>query len=128
MKQAMKFTPYQKVLVRGCDGDTWTCDWYSHYNERLGMHVIIGSIACKNIIPYEGNEHLLGTTDSPKPNRWRAEMGKLYYFIDATFCANREEDIYTPMDNYRHNIGNYFRTKEEAQAMADRFKAILKGE
>lgn len=116
------FKPFDNVLVRHHSQQEWCADFYSHKN------ITTSGGEYNEIIPYKGNEALLGTTDAPKPKRWRAEMGKLYYFIDATFCANREEDIYTPMDNYRYNIGNYFRTKEEAEEMAGRIKAMLKGE
>ena len=58
-----EFKPFEKVLVR-CDADSaWTPDFYGRYVN--GYHVCVGS-SFKYCIPYEGNEHLLGTRNCPK--------------------------------------------------------------
>lgn len=60
------FKPYDKVLVRDSEYDNWQCGLFSHYDKDdeypyycIGIHY-----AC--CIPYEGNEHLVGTTGEPK--------------------------------------------------------------
>ncbi len=58
------FNPFDRVLVRDGDDCTWRIQFFSHLYEDL--------YACLNgvhtqCIPYEGNENLLGTTDSPEP-------------------------------------------------------------
>lgn len=60
-----KFKPFQKVLVRDYEGEIWKCSLYSHKENIIdNQHFcIIGQ--WRFCIPYEGNEHLLGTTDSP---------------------------------------------------------------
>ncbi len=53
---------------------------------------------------------------APIVRRWRAEIGGLYFFIedDGTIgCAMEDGD---ESDNKRYSIGNYFRTKEGAEA------------
>lgn len=62
-----EFKPYDKVLVKEMN-DYWTCDFYSHYNSEFGSHetLIIKRVEDENIIPFEGNEHLAGTTDEPE--------------------------------------------------------------
>lgn len=61
-KQEYEFKPFDKVLVRDDYKDSkWSCDLFSHKNED-GLYVCIGQI-WEKCIPYEGNEHLLGTTD-----------------------------------------------------------------
>ena len=47
--------------------------------------------------------------------KWRAEKGKKYYFLN-TECEIRNiwEDK-TKEDETRYNLGNYFKTKEEAE-------------
>lgn len=52
--------PFDKVLVRDRDEQEWECSLFSHIDEE-GCYVCVGSwwLQC---IPYEGNEHLLGTT------------------------------------------------------------------
>lgn len=63
VKQELK--PFEKVLVRNSDFEPWKIDFYSTYIENKSYHYICASNDYKICIPYEGNEYLLGTTDSP---------------------------------------------------------------
>lgn len=58
-----QFKPFDKVLVRDLDTHEWVCNFFSHIDEE-GYYVCVGSwwLQC---IPYEGNEHLVGTTNKP---------------------------------------------------------------
>lgn len=60
------FKPFDKVLVRDADDGKWRCNWFSHYSGDGGVYRFVttkcGYAQC---IPFEGNEHLLGTTDMP---------------------------------------------------------------
>lgn len=59
-KQEYEFKPFDKVLVKDHDEDSeWRCGLFSHKNED-GLYICVGSIY-EQCIPYEGNEHLLGT-------------------------------------------------------------------
>lgn len=55
---------FDKVLVRNNDDDEWVCDIFSHIDE-LAFYYCVGT-RWKQCIPYEGNEHLLGTTKKPE--------------------------------------------------------------
>lgn len=59
-----QFKPFDKVLVRDRDEQEWECSLFSHIDKE-GCYVCVGSwwLQC---IPYEGNEHLLGTTNNPE--------------------------------------------------------------
>lgn len=61
------FKPFDKVLVRDDEDDVWKADYFSHYEEgdKIAPYVCVGSYY-KLCIPYEGNEHLLGTKKSPQ--------------------------------------------------------------
>lgn len=65
-----KFEPFDRIIVR--DGnDIWQVDFYSHWNEEYKQHVTLAygdglTIEDNDILPYEGNEHLVGTTDEPE--------------------------------------------------------------
>ena len=59
------FKPFEKVLVRDYDNDVWRASFFSHTRETLGRYATTG-LVWKQCIPYEGNEHLLGTKDSSK--------------------------------------------------------------
>lgn len=58
-----QFKPFDKVLVRASDEQEWECSLFSHITEG-GYYACVGSwwLQC---IPYEGNEHLLGTAINP---------------------------------------------------------------
>ena len=61
-----QFQPYDKVLVRDDEYNNWQCGLFSHYdkdNEYPYRCVVSYYAYC---IPYEGNEHLVGTTNEPK--------------------------------------------------------------
>ena len=56
--------PLQPVLVRDTNGQVWTMDLFSHKidtNKRLRISFVCVGHYPNQCIPYEGNEHLLGT-------------------------------------------------------------------
>lgn len=61
------FKPFDKVLVRCNEDSVWRCELFSHYNtfNKQLPYVCLSSVY-KYCIPYEGNQHLLGTTNNPK--------------------------------------------------------------
>lgn len=60
-----EFKPFDKVLIRDEDNQTWRACLFSHYREDLYFpYVCVGCSAYKQCIPYEGNEYLLGTTNN----------------------------------------------------------------
>lgn len=63
--QKHRFKPFDKVLVRVGDNYTWSCDLFNYIDETEGVYVGIGSVGSQ-CIPYEGNEHLLGTKNNPE--------------------------------------------------------------
>jgi len=58
-----EFKPFDKVLVRDDESDSWRLDFFSHKGSGVS-YVCVGSVWAL-CIPYEGNERLIGTTDSP---------------------------------------------------------------
>lgn len=71
-----KFEPDQLVLVRYENSHVWRLRRYS-FLDRDRHEVQDGT--CwddEQIIPYSGNEHLLGTTDAPTP-KWEPKPGEL---------------------------------------------------
>ena len=53
------------------------------------------------------------------PKRWRAEKEKEYFFITGTSEITTDEEYYSEADDGRYELGNYFKTKEEAQKVID---------
>lgn len=69
-KPKCDFKPYDKVLVRNYKTDKWKASFFSHI-EYEGDYADKPLFVCVGeewwqCIPYEGNEHLLGTTNEPK--------------------------------------------------------------
>lgn len=64
VKPKCPFKPFDKVLVRDEEEYVWYANYFSHYegNDKEYPYACIDS-SYRYCIPYEGNEHLLGTTD-----------------------------------------------------------------
>lgn len=65
-KPKHEFKPFDKVLVRDNLKENWRCNIYSHKDNANLYHCTGKSNWWQYCIPYEGNEHLLGTTDMPE--------------------------------------------------------------
>lgn len=63
VKPTCPFKPFDKVLVRNYDNTVWFANYFSHYKDNNGYHYACIDDSYIFCIPYEGNEHLLGTTD-----------------------------------------------------------------
>ena len=61
-----KFESYLQVLVRDNNSEKWRCTFYSHYDDDLACGVCVNGCTWKQCIPYKGNEHLVGTSESPE--------------------------------------------------------------
>lgn len=67
VKPKCSFKPFDKVLVRCNKDSVWRCELFSHYNtfNKQYSYVCLSSVY-KYCILYEGNQHLLGTTNNPR--------------------------------------------------------------
>ena len=59
-----EFKPFDKVLVRDYINSKWEVDIFRHIVEENTYRYSCLCDTWKYCIPYEGNEHLLGTTKS----------------------------------------------------------------
>lgn len=59
-----QFKPFDKVLVRDLDEQKWRLNLFSRITEECYYDCV--SSRWSQCIPYEGNEHLLGTTNKPE--------------------------------------------------------------
>ena len=64
-KKEPQFKPFEKVLVRDSELEEWRCTFYSHFNSKGIYHHYTVSGVYAVCIPFEGNEHLVGTTKNP---------------------------------------------------------------
>ena len=58
--------------------------------------------------------------------RWRAEKYESYYFVRTVFDISRATEVGCEEDNDNYNLGNYFRTREQALAAAEAIKETLR--
>lgn len=61
--------------------------------------------------------------------RWRAGIGRVYYYImygDYDSVIASTYDMRIRQDERRYNIGNYFKTREAAEKVAEQIREILK--
>lgn len=59
IKKEHQFKPFERVLVRENRNEAWRAAFFSYINEY--KRYVTTSMAWKYCVPYEGNEHLLGT-------------------------------------------------------------------
>ena len=60
------FNPFDRVLVRANNTDSWKADIYLGYDDNNSFPYICTRTNYGICIPYEDNEYLLGTTNSPE--------------------------------------------------------------
>lgn len=67
MKNEFELKPFDKVLVRDKNTKVWVIDIFEKYEDSIsGFCYKCMTSLWKQCIPYEGNEHLVGTTDDPE--------------------------------------------------------------
>lgn len=61
LKPNIELKPFDKVLIRDINAERWKASFFSYKEES--HYVSIEGRCWRQCIPYEGNEHLLGTTE-----------------------------------------------------------------
>lgn len=60
------------------------------------------------------------------PYKWKPKEGEVYWCVNESAAVGCYKWANFPADIKFYSIGNCFRTEEEAQEMADKFKELLK--
>lgn len=64
-------------------------------------------------------------SEEPDPNkRWRAKYAEDYCFISSVGTVTSTRDLHTTNDDARYEIGNYYRSIEEADFALERLKVF----
>ena len=67
-------------------------------------------------IEVEITEEELKKLEEKKPRkRWRAEISEKYWYVCSNASLFNDTENFWDVDNKRYSIGNYFKTKEEAE-------------
>ena len=117
-----EFKPFEKVLVRDKhDGCFWRASLFSHYNYDSEFRYVTVSSGWECCIPFEGNEHLLGTANIPKEKEKPFEWGeKLLYKpplserdTECVFLFTTEHG-----EAHIHCIGDYICTRTKIENLS----------
>lgn len=87
MEHKKTFEPFERVIWRSKDytNNVWKCALYSHYREHDDMHELADSMAISDnshyILPFAGNETLVGTSDMPC-EEVELKEGELIFLFD----------------------------------------------
>jgi hypothetical protein len=60
-----QFKPFDKVLVRGTNNSLWVPRLFDRYQQSTKIYWCQDGYYYEFCVPYEGNQHLVGTTDKP---------------------------------------------------------------
>lgn len=106
--------PYDKVLVRDLNDEEWKIDFFNRNRDLDNYPYVCLSNVWKQCIPYEGNESLLGTTNTPEPKYkfkdgdpvivWNNDSDKQYVRI---FKFKDEFNSYYTYDTLTKSITNW---------------------
>lgn len=65
MENKIEFKPFDKVLVRDSNAYEWQPELFYKINEE-GKYCTLGNVEWSQCIPYQDNEHLMGTANMPE--------------------------------------------------------------
>ena len=122
-----------EILKRGKFAD-WDIRVISNDNESVGYHNIHNFLNIRNNYTRADTRNFLVTKTEFKsikerveklnekygiPKRWRAERSDKYFTIFGDGEFYETTDNYLPEDVIRYELGNYFKTEEEAQKVKE---------
>lgn len=101
-------TNNNKIAVAKCHKD-------DSFNNKIGLAIAYARL--RNIpVPEVSDE----------PQRWRAEYNERYCALNSYLCPEPSIEINDNIDNSRFKAGNYFKTSEQAEVIAEKIKYLLK--
>ena len=135
-----KFEAYYVVGTRNGRGVTYALESLGYNNSekwsgegRLGDTIYytkpdmtIGMVDCDE--NYDLYRYIKDTATELKPMRWKAKEGYPYYYVDSSLLVTETTEEGYTSDRMRYDVGNYFKTEEEAQWFAEKFKELFKKE
>lgn len=111
--EQIKFKPFDRIIVKRNDGISntklWTCFEFSHYDENY-IATVGGNEYDSNvyeILPYEGNENLVGTNDSPA-EYIKLEEGEVVVVFDCIYEFENFIFSISKYNNCTHTQWKYF--------------------
>ena len=108
-----KFKPFDRIIYRykGTTNSIWIASEYSHETD-VGHYLSGGNCLYKRnteILPFEGNEHLVGTLNDPKQKITLQEGECIVCGDDINDLSNK----YGFISKFKNSIDDYFVTSED---------------
>jgi hypothetical protein len=109
--------------------DTWRIkagEEWTQLNEDLTLYLHYGTQTLEKESVIKENPSWFQEITEPKQSfkKWRAECGGTYYSITHIGIIYSNMEVRDTYDNYHYLTGNYFQTKQEAEAYKARQEAI----
>ncbi|MDE6436633.1 MAG: hypothetical protein K2K69_03895 [Muribaculaceae bacterium] len=101
-----------------------TTEGYGAFGEG-DVCLIYPSRALYEKYPLDAYSAWMEWKEERKPKRWRADEGGSYWHFGSTGKAAIRSEYRTTLDNSRYSIGNYFRTKEDAEQAVEVVREAL---
>lgn len=116
-----EFKPFDKVIFKYKNKSyIWVCGFFSNYEDG-DIYLIGNDVAFSldeyDILPYEGNEHLVGTTNEPE-EEVKLEEGEVIIVFDA---YNRFFDGVSCVRKFTRVLNTVFETNAANWSFAIRF-------
>ena len=115
---------YQKMLEGNkVRRKSWLGYWFIE-NNKVKIYLKDGNIKFNNFTQETIANTLADDWEVIEKEVWKPQKGERYYFIKTGGVVCHEENCNIYIDIDRFNIGNCFKTEEEAQHMVEKLKVI----
>lgn len=103
LKMENNFNPFDKVLVRDGNAYEWQPELFYKINEE-GKYCTLGNVEWSQCIPYEGNEHLMDTSNMPeftdlKNNILKGIKLEVGYVLEFKSICNHKAGVIIPTED-----------------------------
>ena len=111
MNNYKNFDPFQKVLVKSPERHVWECDLYSYWDDIEKSHITVSGLTLSNddIISFEGNEYLIGTSNEWKVVSEKEEQDKYW-----SECTKEEQD------RLKHSYNVFFKDDDRGKCVLEK--------
>ncbi len=106
--------------------DTITLDDYCNVQDTLRPSTEEERQELLDALANEGKRWNAKTKQIEDLPRWRAQHYKNYFYISSSCSIITDAEFHYHTDDTRYNIGNYFKTKEAAEKVAEKIREIFK--
>lgn len=101
--ETKKFKPFDKVIVRDHE-EVWQPDFYCFWDKCRDRHqTMMNNSIDDDLLPYEGNEHLVGTTDEPD-EEVKLEEGELVVYFECVEYLESMDIFLARFDGIANNL------------------------